>query len=301
MDEELLGRWLLFCSVVIVLFFILGVLCTVYIIYKDNCNNSSNNIKIDKDYVNLMKKENKEHINYIYSNESWINYGKTRLTEIEHIYYNEPLLEHKLNLVFVDFRNEPHFEYIIKNALIKLKGQCMVTFVCGPENYNYIKKLCNNISENIYIINENRIINSPKDYNKMCYDINFWKKLKGEKILIHQFDAFILNSNINKFINYDYIGGYWYETKNNTHVGNGGLSIRTKKVIINILENFKLNKKLPEDIFFGNILKNNENLGFLADDDTAKSFSIEGSFSLNKFGCHKFWKDGVYFNDNIIV
>ena len=240
------------------------------------------------------------------------------MKELEHIYYPEPLLDHKLNVVFIDFRKGEHFEYIIKNSLIKLKGDCIITFVCGPNNYQFVKDLCNDISENIYIIKRDKNIKNVQDYNRLCYDLNFWKKLKGDKILIHQFDAFILNSNINDFINYDYIGGYWFNQRHNTHVGNGGLSLRTKnviikilkerklkkylmgdsfslrskEVIINILENYKLINKIPEDIFFGNVLKNNTKYGKLAPDNIAKNFSIEGSFNSNKFGCHKFWRDG---------
>lgn len=298
MDENLFGKLLIFCSVVIIIYFMVGITWMVYTMRREDYPN--NNLKIDKDYLKLMKKENKTFKHYIYSYDNWKTYCNNRLYEIEHMYYDEPVLEHKLNVVFVDFRKDLHFEYIIKNALIKLKGQCMITFVCGPSNYQYIKNLCKDISENIYVNYIDKNINSVKQYNKLCYDLNFWKNLKGEKILLHQFDAFIINSNINDFMDYDYVGGYWDKPQKGTHIGNGGFSLRTKNVIIKILETCKINHKIEEDIFFGSILNDNKKLGKLAPNHIAKEFAIDGNYSLNKFGCHKFWKDGIYFDDKIL-
>ena len=280
-----------------------------YLIYKyyddHHPHDSSCNITLPDDYKEQLI-ENLPKDNFVICDKTWLNYCVRRNYQIEHLYYQEPQVEHNLNIVFIDFRNDLSFEYIIRNALIKMEGNCMITFVCGNENHDYIKTMCESLSENIHVIKQNRYIDTVEDYNRMCYDIDYWKKLGGEKILIHQFDAFLLNTNFDDFIDYDYIGGYWRKAIKGTHVGNGGFSLRTKKAMIEILEKYGSESIerydpdiLPEDIFFINSMMKDKKYKIPPDYITQK-FAIEGEYHQDKLGCHKFWNQGIYFNDKLL-
>jgi hypothetical protein len=92
--------------------------------------------------------------------------------------------------------------------------------------------------------------------------------LNGEKILIYQSDSLIFNSNINDFLHYDYIGTPFINNSvilAKNPVGNGGLSLRSKKAMLDVLDNSKFDRKyskiaeryrlankldnIPEDVF----------------------------------------------------
>ena len=89
-----------------------------------------------------------------------------------------------------------------------------------------------------------------------------------------------LSENINEFLNYDYVGA-----PNKDWVGNGGLSLRKKSKILDILKKSKRNSNQNEDVFF---TEKEHNLK-IPDITTANKFSNEGIYSDESFGVHKPW------------
>jgi hypothetical protein len=117
--------------------------------------------------------------------------------------------------------------------------------------------------------------------------------------LIFQTDTIILNRDkIYDFMNYDYVGApfnrnlKWRKSLPNTDfydVGNGGLSLRRKSKMLEILNNNKMKNK-NEDIYFAyyhNIKKPNVK--------KAQEFSIETTYYDKPFGIHKIWS---YLSEN---
>jgi hypothetical protein len=90
--------------------------------------------------------------------------------------------------------------------------------------------------------------------------------------------------NINLFLDYDYVGAPWeYDKK----VGNGGLSLRKKSKMLEIIKSKGL-KEDNEDIYFScNIDKN---ISYNVPAFTkAQLFSVETMFYENPFGIHNCW------------
>jgi len=85
---------------------------------------------------------------------------------------------------------------------------------------------------------------------------------------------------VNEFLNYDYVGA-----PNKDWVGNGGLSLRKKSKILDILKKSKRNSNQNEDVFF---TEKEHNLN-IPDITTANKFSNEGIYSDESFGVHKPW------------
>jgi hypothetical protein len=103
---------------------------------------------------------------------------------------------------------------------------------------------------------------------------------------------------LNNFIEYDYVGAPWSQsmkwTRDTYKVGNGGLSLRKKSKMIEIL---KTNIPVPsrnEDVFFSYPQHSTLNK---PSSDEAMTFSIETIFSDRAFGCHKPW---VYIDKKIL-
>jgi len=217
--------------------------------------------------------------------------------------------------VFIDFRILPNIEFVIRNAILKLGSEWSYTIVCGRKNHNYISNMVNNIDKNIRIIRLEHDNITHDEYSKLLTTQTFWNQLYGEKILIFQEDSLIFHNKITPFLKYDYIGAPFLKSCNDTPncVGNGGLSLRTKYKMIEVikkckLENLVLNSSTerymkennlvnpPEDIYFS---KNMQELyiGDVADWNTAFNFSSEQVFNPNSFGGHRFWINNKNWQD----
>jgi hypothetical protein len=210
--------------------------------------------------------------------------------------------------VFIDFRILPNIEFIIRNAILKLGIKWSFTIICGNENYDYINEIKKNIGKNIKIIKLEYNNLSQEEYSNLLTTESFWNLFYGEKILIYQEDSLIFHKNIDPFLDYDFIGAPFQKNSNDTPngVGNGGLSIRTKCKMLEVIKKCKLEETIvnshtlnymktqnlkypPEDVYFS---KNMQELliGEVADWNKASLFSSEQVFNPNSFGGHQFWQ-----------
>ena len=216
-------------------------------------------------------------------------------------------LDNYYEAVLIEFREFPHVEFVLRNAIQKIGSNWSFSIICGNNNFDLMKTIASSISNKIKIIKCNIDNLNVNLYNKFLTSKNFWNLLSGEKILLFQEDSLIFNDNINQFISYDYIGAPFPKHQNDTpnKVGNGGFSLRSKSVMLKIInsispENTTINSNtkdymeknnltfIPEDIYFS---KNAQELGIglIADYKSAYMFSSESIFNPNSFGGHKFW------------
>lgn len=219
--------------------------------------------------------------------------------------------------VLIEFRKLPHIEFIIRNNILKLGTDWCHTVICGNLNYEMVNNICSNISPNINIIKINIDNMLPTDYNRFLTTTEFWQGLYGEKILIYQEDSLIFKNNINDFIHFDYIGAPFPKFQNDTPnlVGNGGLSLRTRNKMIEVLDTISIEDTVfnsstieymeynklkfpPEDIYFSKNMQD-YNIGKVADYESASNFSSESIFNPNSLGGHKFWISNSKWNDFI--
>ena len=142
--------------------------------------------------------------------------------------------------VLVEFRIFPHIEFIIKNTILKLGTDWSHTIICGNLNYDLVTQICSTISKNINIIKLDVDNMTQSEYSKFLTTLDFWDLLRGEKILIYQEDSIIFKNNIHEFFDYDFIGAPFPRKNNDTPncVGNGGLSLRSKSKMIEVIKRF---------------------------------------------------------------
>ena len=122
-------------------------------------------------------------------------------------------------------------------------------------------------------------ISSIEEYSKfMIKELNNY--VDTDYVLIIQYDGFVLNEKAwsDAFLNYDYIGAcWWYSDKMN--VGNGGFSLRSKKLLTILQKDENILLYHPEDHQicreYGIYLKNEYGIKF-APNEIANIFSIEG-------------------------
>ncbi len=279
------------------------------------------NLTDNQTFKKFLQDYNETYENYI--NNSKVQFRYECYKNISYMRNIElPLIKLNKNneAVLIEYRILPHLEFIIRNNINKLGDEWSHTVICGNLNYEYMNTMCKNISSEIKVIKTNYDNLDQSTYSLFLSSLNFWNLITGSKILIYQEDSLIFKSNINDFLKWDYIGAPWPENQNDNinGVGNGGLSLRTKKCMIDVINNISLqdtqfnthtiewmnNVKMtvgPEDVYFSlNMLK--YNIGIVADRNAAFDFSSESICNKNSFGGHNFWisdpswKDRIYEN-----
>jgi hypothetical protein len=188
--------------------------------------------------------------------------------------------------IIVEPRVDPKMLSIIKNHLYFLNNNNSnikwgLQVFHGIDNRDFIHDILKDI-DNINFVNTGVKDFSKIEYNQYIKSNEFWNLVKGEKILTFQTDTLLLRNGVDEFIEYDYIGAPWTKPKENRFVGNGGLSLRTKKTMLDISENHKDYEPRWEDIFFVKWLEDNH----LPDIETAMRFSVENIFHPRPFGLH---------------
>jgi hypothetical protein len=286
---------------------------------------------VNETVVNICESENDgELLNDIIVDEQFIidNDNKCK-NEFKILCYNHTNYIRNLNLpsfcersdyesVLIEYRCPYHLEFLIRNTIIKLGDKWCHTIICGNLNYDYMVKICSSISNKIKIIKTNYDNLHPLEYNKFMKSLEFWTLLTGEKNLIYDENSIIFKNNISDFLNWDYIGSHLSEENNhnNIDIGSGGLTLRTKKIMIEIINHVNDNeRKLTcspidytrkvddsffhrEDVYFCENMKT-LGIGLLADRNSAVNFSTETIVNRNSFGGHKFWINDLQWKNRI--
>jgi hypothetical protein len=149
-------------------------------------------------------------------------------------------------------------------------------------------------------VNENKIQNcvslknlnvqnlTISDYNNLLCSCDFWNQFETEVVLIFQSDTVLLDSEaLERFSKYDYVGAPWnrgWEAK----VGNGGLSLRRKKAMIEYLSKVPYNGHSAEDMFFST--KKAHEIIMRPSMQGAMEFSVETTWHPSPAGYHSPWR-----------
>lgn len=221
-------------------------------------------------------------------------------------YYREYDDEGIFTAVIVEPRKHKALAFVLENFLENLDNRWIVILLHGNLN----KQFSENIVENKLSVYKNRIklVNlnidnlSIKDYSELFFTERFYDFIPTEVFLIFQTDSIILKENkhkINKFIKYDYVGAPWPPNNNGGGVGNGGLSLRRKNKMLELLKykdlgidkkfNNEYGKYVAEDRFFNGEYTNKYVKIYKPSIKKASEFSVEGIYNSSSFGIHKCW------------
>ena len=174
-------------------------------------------------------------------------------------------------LVIVETRNINNIENIIKGHLKKLNNDWKLIIFHGTNNFHLFKDLDaikHNLGTNFSI----------DQYNKLLSSAGFWFKIPYEKVLIFQHDSMLLRRGIESFLPWDYVGAPWPNPPNG---GNGGLSLRSKSVMLKVIAKHKCDTN--EDVYFS---RHVPEFGKLAPRYICEQFSCEMLFKLGTLGYH---------------
>jgi hypothetical protein len=207
-----------------------------------------------------------------------------------HEYFSNKKSSEKMTAIIIEPRKHKAFEFVINNFLNNLSDNWNFIIFHGNENKiyieNIIKSLNNNNIDKIQLINLNINNLTLDEYNKLLISKKFYDYIPTEIFLIFQTDSIICEENkdyINKFLNYDYVGAPWKDD----NIGNGGLSLRKKSKMLEIIEKCNYEENTPEDVYFALSCPeiNRSKPSF----KKSQNFSVEAIYNDNSFGVHKPW------------
>ena len=204
---------------------------------------------------------------------------------------------YKYTAIIIEPREHKALEFVLQNFNDNLSDEWQFIVFHGNKNKEYTENICKKVfaPNKVSLINLNVDNLTISDYNKLLYTKNFYSNIPTETFLIFQTDSIICSKHkdlINNFLNYDYVGAPWIH---NQEVGNGGLSLRKKSKMLEILNNCIHDENINEDLFFSkscnNITINKPQF------EESKLFSIETVYNNKSFGIHKAYN---YIDNNII-
>jgi hypothetical protein len=207
--------------------------------------------------------------------------------------------------IMVEPRKHRALEFVLRNYTDNLDNDWNFMIYHGSDNKQYleniVKKLSADVQNRITLINLKVSNINIRQYSTMFFCPTFYNNIPTETFLIFQTDSMILKENkhkINDFLKYDYVGAPWPRTMGiwgKIGVGNGGLSLRKKSKMIELLkykdkgiENGYYGKYVAEDKFFCGYYVPEVKI-YKPTFIKAKEFSAEAVYSESPFGIHKCW------------
>ena len=210
--------------------------------------------------------------------------------------------------LIVEPRKHKALEFVLNNFLDNLDNNWNIVLLHGIDNKDFVKKIIQKMDDSkktrITPVNINVNNLTVAQYSELFYNPSFYNYIPTETFLIFQTDSIILKQNkdkINNFLKYDYVGAPWPKTMGilgKMEVGNGGLSLRKKSKMLELLKyksrgidhdiNSIYGKYIAEDQFFCGYHIKEVNISKPTFND-AKNFSVECIFYSYPFGIHKPW------------
>ena len=180
--------------------------------------------------------------------------------------------------IIVETRKLDRLEWVANTVKHHLNWP--IRFFCSYESQNCISDV------------QKSIIPRDINYSTILKDIEFWKDIEYEHVLVFQHDSFMLRSGIEEFLHYDYIGAPWYwsygdhkdkrykDLKDFKQGGNGGFSLRKRSAMMKIISSNPPDYEY-EDMYFSNALSSDIPV------ETKQRFAVESMFHPDPLGVHQ--------------
>jgi hypothetical protein len=187
-------------------------------------------------------------------------------------------------------------ELVVKNVMYFVPKNWSLYIFHSQNNEDMVKEIIG--ADKLPFVNLIQICDTNltyRDYNTLLATEMFWNWIKAEHVLIFQTDSYLRRNGIEEFLKYDYVGAPWksdFMKSGSKQSGNGGLSLRRKSKILQVIKKNNYTTGMHEDTYFQIGL---ENIGAnLPEVETSKQFSVETIYYDNPIGVHRYWD---YVND----
>lgn len=163
----------------------------------------------------------------------------------------------RYSAIIIEPRPHPAFQLVLENFLTHLDDKWDIIIFSGNLNKEFLNNLINSHFEKykprIKRVHLNIDNLSLSNYNKLMRCKKLYNYIPTEVFLVFQLDTLIsdkYNNLVYDYIQYDYVGAPWGDK-----VGNGGLSLRRKSKMLELINTYTwLSEDDYEDKFFFKLL-----------------------------------------------
>jgi hypothetical protein len=195
-------------------------------------------------------------------------------------HHNAP--ENSLAAVIVETRPFFFLPRVVRNVMHFLGPRWNLHVFCGEASHGYVQSFLDGWGANVVKFPRQRHL-SVAEYNGVLTSPSFWQRFTEEKVLVFQTDSLLSSDGVDAFLGYDFIGapcGRFDEQ----YIANGGLSLRTRRVMLECIARERPAGDLPEDVYFTRAVRA---LGArMPDLATATRFAVESIYTSHPFGVH---------------
>jgi hypothetical protein len=215
----------------------------------------------------------------------------------------------KYTAFIIEPRKHKALEFVLKNFLRNLSNEWSFIIFHGNLNKEYVQNIVDTklskYKNRITLKSIHKDNIGTSEYSKLLTTKSFYEQIPTEIFLIFQTDSMIIpknKDNILQFLDYDYVGAPVFFRD----VGNGGLSLRRKSKMLEILDKVPY-MRIPfiksshiidyEDTYFGLSFHYNLLASLISDisikkpsAEEAELFSSECYINSKSFGIHAPWK-----------
>jgi hypothetical protein len=185
--------------------------------------------------------------------------------------------------VLVETRPDFFLPKVIRNVMYFLGPRWNLHIICSEYCCGYLQKALPGWNVGITTIPTMGMRLLRSDYRAIKLSPNFWARFREEKVLVFEVDSLFSGPNVEEFISYDFVGAPCGRFDEH-YVANGGLSLRTRQVMLDCLSRFSPEPGMPEDVFFTNAVRGLG--GAMPDFETATRFSVESFYTAHPVGVH---------------
>ncbi len=197
----------------------------------------------------------------------------------------------KYTAIIIEPRKHHALSFVLNNFLDNLSDEWGFIIFHGTQNVDYVNTIIHQLDPTyqlrIKTINLNISNLNSSSYSKLLVSPSFYDDIPTETFLVFQTDSIIIPQNkhlIHSFLEYDYVGAPWIYGV----VGNGGLSLRKKSKMLEIIKYKKYLNNNEDEYFSLNIPSSIQY--HRPSIELAKTFSVETIFHESPFGIHNCWR-----------
>jgi Protein of unknown function (DUF5672) len=171
---------------------------------------------------------------------------------------------------------------VIRNTMFFLGPRWNLHIFCGELSHAFVQECFRdwNVSVTKFPHLGRLTVNG---YNGVLTSPRFWESFREDRILVFQSDSILSADNVEDFAAFDFVGapcGRFDEG----YVANGGLSLRSRRLMLDCLSRSSYQPGLPEDVFFTKCVRE---MGVpMPDMKTATRFAVESLYTSHPVGVH---------------
>ena len=196
--------------------------------------------------------------------------------------------------VMVEFRAVDQLVSVVHNVNHHIPSTWPIQIFHGKDNEQFIRNstLAPLIRTGKITLDFMNVTADRSQTLSLLTDPNFWRRVRGEKVLFFQIDSIMCSNSphrVTDYLQYDYVGAPWtrailpFDTE--YRVGNGGFSLRTRSKVLALLALLKHSPGIPEDLWYAQNMRHVN--GSIPSIEVAKTFAVESIPYERPVGIHR--------------